>query len=72
MEYTDRLEVSIHTPARGVTGEIMTIWSIPSIVSIHTPARGVTYARSVKAAMDYGFNPHSRKGSDNINPASHY
>ena len=36
-----KLRISIHTPARGVTGLSNTI-SITAKISIHTPARGVT------------------------------
>ena len=54
--------ISIHTPARGVTGALpffVDLWGI----SIHTPARGVTYSAVSKASTRH-FNPHSRKGSD--------
>ncbi len=33
--------ISIHTPARGVTTEILS-WNYILRISIHTPARGVT------------------------------
>ena len=35
------LTISIHTPARGVTGANLEVWGVIGI-SIHTPARGVT------------------------------
>ena len=38
--------ISIHTPARGVTGDIETLQSGVTI-SIHTPARGVTLLSAV-------------------------
>ena len=37
-------EISIHTPARGVTGDKCPLGS-PLFISIHTPARGVTIHR---------------------------
>ena len=58
-------EISIHTPARGVTF-ICNLLNYYIKISIHTPARGVTDSTSgtVKGTKD--FNPHSRKGSDGI------
>ena len=56
-------DISIHTPAWGVTGGLP-LPGVQILISIHTPAWGVTtYAR---AAHLYGghFNPHSRVGSD--------
>ena len=60
---TDRLIISIHTPARGVTGKRRRNSSSMQI-SIHTPARGVTENVTVSITCANDFNPHSRKGSD--------
>ena len=59
------LEVSIHTPARGVTDPVLSIDFVYG-VSIHTPARGVTKAATGAVSGVVGFNPHSRKGSDGV------
>ena len=55
--------ISIHTPARGVTG-IYTSTACVATISIHTPARGVTPYVADAFLLGRYFNPHSRKGSD--------
>ena len=55
--------VSIHTPARGVTVRSSEVVR-QDFVSIHTPARGVTGNASEGHRRTVCFNPHSRKGSD--------
>ena len=35
------VEVSIHTPTKGVTGDVLKIVTL-AVVSIHTPTKGVT------------------------------
>ena len=57
--------ISIHTPARGVTGSYM-FNPVEYLISIHTPARGVTGAVLYGATDFMNFNPHSRTGSDLI------
>ena len=57
-------ELSIHTPARGVTPSTSSLCSPTEQLSIHTPARGVTATYTPRAASIPAFNPHSRKGSD--------
>ena len=57
--------ISIHTPAKGVTGikdAMQNAWNI----SIHTPAKGVTNAGYTYNTLPGNFNPHSREGSDNL------
>ena len=55
--------ISIHTPARGVTGASKAYRdAVP--ISIHTPARGVTINNNTEAILSINFNPHSRTGSD--------
>ena len=61
------MDISIHTPARGVTSIDPPLPSKISI-SIHTPARGVTYQMRVHPSFNSDFNPHSREGSDFIFP----
>ena len=56
-------DISIHTPARGVTLPTIQIYFHCSI-SIHTPARGVTSTGFITGLTRQNFNPHSRKGSD--------
>ena len=58
--YTD---ISIHTPAKGVTTSRSQIISgFP--ISIHTPAKGVTIMGTDYFKVPPDFNPHSREGSD--------
>ena len=61
---TEALEISIHTPARGVT-DIPYVAAYLYDISIHTPARGVTKTHTLRQGSCGNFNPHSRKGSDN-------
>ena len=60
MGYTN---ISIHTPAGGVT-EILSDKPCINSISIHTPAGGVTDSPNSLAAVSIDFNPHSRRGSD--------
>ena len=58
-------QISIHTPARGVTASCsQSPESIP--ISIHTPARGVTNVHDYPFDKVTDFNPHSREGSDPV------
>ena len=57
------LGISIHTPAKGVTKNINTGATGPTI-SIHTPAKGVTNIFDKRRFFGNYFNPHSREGSD--------
>ena len=56
-------EISIHTPAKGVTNlkglDIVCVY-----ISIHTPAKGVTFCILSVLNNSFYFNPHSREGSD--------
>ena len=64
--YTGKdIVISIHTPARGVTGDKRGFYKVGKI-SIHTPARGVTRTLFPHIVKPDHFNPHSRKGSDII------
>ena len=56
-------QVSIHTPARGVT-HLVGLQAVQGIVSIHTPARGVTHRFHPTGHGIAGFNPHTREGCD--------
>ena len=60
---TLRINISIHTPARGATCcHSLNIYRFN--ISIHTPTRGATvYSRVYRAAI-LDFNPHSREESD--------
>ena len=58
------VDISIHTPTRGVTEMCLSICA-GIIISIHTPTRGVTYNRYIEQEGAEDFNPHSHKGSDN-------
>ena len=58
-----KLDVSIHTPAWGVTTTGSSALPI-SAVSIHTPAWGVTKCKSNEKRMAKCFNPHARVGRD--------
>ena len=64
-------DISIHTPARGVT-EWAKLTYKQDVISIHTPARGVTISTPIKRVNKQYFNPHSRKGSDLQNSAVNY
>ena len=56
------LDVSIHTPVKGVTCQCNDCWfTIP--VSIHTPVKGVTLFIP-RGVIILGFNPHTREGCD--------
>ena len=57
------LNISIHTPTRGVTIIRFAIYHKLNI-SIHTPTRGVTPSFSNLIPFWKYFNPHSHKGSD--------
>ena len=57
--------ISIHTSAREVTLDCAVFFSITTI-SIHTSAREVTAADSFIPSKALDFNPHFRKGSDDI------
>ena len=60
-----RVEISIHTSAREVT--VRSVLSIPSSqISIHTSAREVTPTTGEKIYRAGNFNPHFRKGSDQL------
>ena len=59
----DRIHISIHTPARGVTLNAISDLGL-AVISIHTPARGVTHTAFPAQDFVGYFNPHSRKGSD--------
>ena len=59
----EQLQISTHTPARGVTGQRV-LPDIRKRISTHTPARGVTPFSIACLLIDLYFNPHSRKGSD--------
>ena len=56
-------DISIHTPARGVTfdGQFIVYYLL---ISIHTPARGVTRGHGGISAGERHFNPHTREGCD--------
>ena len=56
-------EISIHTPAKGVTPINNNVYPI-KYISIHTPAKGVTCRGLRKVNIPLYFNPHSRQGSD--------
>jgi len=58
-----RMEVSIHTPAWGVTNRITGFDQIRR-VSIHTPAWGVTRLQTLLRLPIKSFNPHARVGRD--------
>ena len=60
--------ISIHTPAKGVTGERLTQAATLDI-SIHTPAKGVTYTINDKIGLPPNFNPHPREGGDRYSMA---
>ena len=71
LEKIYELEISIHTPAKGVT--IYQTWKCsPQAISIHTPAKGVTYGVQADSIETGNFNPHSREGSDNDSKDSQY
>ena len=63
LEYTGELNISIHTPTRGVTDRINGLLMVGGI-SIHTPTRGVTSKGVLFGNEHTDFNPHSHKGSD--------
>ena len=56
-------DISIHTPAKGVTFASNEDFS-QAYISIHTPAKGVTIAPLRRDLHQNDFNPHSREGSD--------
>ena len=62
---TELTEISIHTPAKGVTENVKKRIQ-RFFISIHTPAKGVTWLTEGKGEMFTDFNPHSREGSDGI------
>ena len=55
--------ISIHTPAKGVTGRVSGACAY-GLISIHTPAKGVTKKSRCMQSDGKDFNPHSREGSD--------
>ena len=57
------LEISIHTPAKGVTSSKHEDAAY-IVISIHTPAKGVTRITGEGIPGEPDFNPHSREGSD--------
>ena len=57
------MNISIHTPAKGVTS-IFYNYELGLQISIHTPAKGVTTAAALWRMVQHDFNPHSREGSD--------
>ena len=57
------IEISIHTPATGVT-YAEPPWNFGSKISIHTTPKGVTVSFSHSPKNTCDFNPHSREGSD--------
>ncbi len=61
-----KTDISIHTPAKGVTcgSGCKSGWLS---ISIHTPAKGVTKQRQQLLSAGVDFNPHSREGSDPYN-----
>ena len=58
-----RADISIHTPAWGVTSALLLQCRYQRI-SIHTPAWGVTAPRRACAGQPGDFNPHPRVGGD--------
>ena len=56
-------QISIHTPAKGVT-DARFHQEVPIAISIHTPAKGVTMLIYLALMSLLNFNPHSREGSD--------
>ena len=56
-------DISIHTPAKGVTYSLLINGEYTDI-SIHTPAKGVTLISCNYSLIKKYFNPHSREGSD--------
>ena len=62
-KYVSKKDISIHTPAPGVTIDVAPS-SRYGYISIHTPAPGVTYAVTHTPHAYDNFNPHSRTGSD--------
>ena len=60
---TNILEVSIHTPTKGVTlGYLPADWNLA--VSIHTPTKGVTEWVHAPSVPRMSFNPHTHEGCD--------
>ena len=59
----ESVEVSIHAPARGATGQGRYRQRHLG-VSIHAPARGATCAVLLGSMTLISFNPRSREGSD--------
>ena len=57
------VSISIHTPTKGVTGDMSKKY-IHYIISIHTPTKGVTGNDRMRYAYMNNFNPHSHEGSD--------
>ena len=56
-------KVSIHTPTKGVTHEIIFIFTQIK-VSIHTPTKGVTNISISFNNFRICFNPHTHEGCD--------
>ena len=59
------MEISIHTPVKGVTPHRKLSW-IHSRISIHTPVKGVTIPLKVTSGIIMNFNPHTREGCDRL------
>ena len=57
-------EISIHTPARGVTGNCHLILLIPLYFNPHSRTGSDISRRAVCDRPQGDFNPHSRTGSD--------
>ena len=55
--------ISIHTPAKGVTGGGLS-GTLVYTISIHTPAKGVTENGYIYGGRAVYFNPHPREGGD--------
>ena len=62
------LQISIHTPVKGVTRAAQRSHRGMGI-SIHTPVKGVTASAATTVAASGYFNPHTREGCDNTRSA---
>ena len=58
-----RTNISIHTPVKGVTGDLLDV-NLLGYISIHTPVKGVTLSHCTSPHMRKYFNPHTREGCD--------
>ncbi len=63
LDEDNKIKISIHTPAKGVT-MVINMAENTEDISIHTPAKGVTILKLSTGTIYRNFNPHSREGSD--------